>query len=86
MSNPILWLALCTLAGFLAFLMSDTTMAVTVVAVLTGAFSLNAIHIAIDVGADPTSHNLFRSSWPQRFSLLRPARPSELAWGGSPNN
>ena len=59
MSNPILWLALCGLAGFLAFLISDTTMAITVMAVLTGAFSLSATHIAIDVAADPTSHNLF---------------------------
>ena len=59
MSNPILWLALCGLAGFLAFLISDTTMATTEMAVLTGAFSLNAIQIAIDVVADRASHNLF---------------------------
>jgi len=59
MSNPILWPGLCALAGFLAFLMSDTTMATSLMAVLTGAFSLNVIRIAIDVAADPTSHNLF---------------------------
>src|SRR3954469_18482296 len=58
-SNPILWPAVCGLAGFLAFLMSDATMATTLMAVLTGAVSLNVIHIAIDIAADPTSHNLF---------------------------
>lgn len=59
MSNPILWPALCGLAGFLAFLTSDTTMPITLMAVLTGAFSLNVLHIAMDLAADPTSHNLF---------------------------
>jgi hypothetical protein len=59
MSNPILWPALCGLAGFLAFLISDRTMAITLMAVLTGSFSLNVIHIAIDMAADPTTHNLF---------------------------
>ena len=58
-SNPILWPGLCGLAGFLAFLMSDTSMAITLMAVITGAFSLNVIHIVTDVAADPTSHNLF---------------------------
>jgi hypothetical protein len=58
-SNILEWLALCVVAGFLTSLISDAKLSIALMGVVTGAFSLNVIHIGMDAAADPTSHNLF---------------------------
>jgi len=58
-SNLVLYLAICALAGLVASLQSHTKMTLALIAVMMGAFTLNVAHIARDVAADPTSHNLF---------------------------
>jgi hypothetical protein len=58
-SNILEWLALCAVAGFVTSLISDANLSMALMGIVTGAFSLNVIHIGTDAAADPTSHNLF---------------------------
>ena len=78
-SNLILWLALCALAGFVTFLISDTKMVIALTSVVTGAFSLNLAHIVVDAAIDPTSHNLF--PFELAFTLLLTAAGAAMGVG-----